>query len=211
MRNHQQTSLAHIEEQLEASGTPALLARVVRKLHDTVNPKSAQYRQVGLASAQLKIYSAVYALCDLNGDGIISWSEVQAFQEIQKALTGDPTASTAACAKAIFSILDKDGDGEITQGEVEYLLQKLGSFGGAMDDGVLEMSQVLVRAGIDMLNDPATTSWSRTRSARTPASRPTSASRSRTPSPPSSAARSTCCRARTCASKSPSAATHPRG
>ena len=86
---------------------------MVRKLHEIVSNKSLLDKSVSLGAAQHKIYSAVYDLCDLNGDGVISWDEVSAWQEIQKAITGDPSASDKKTAEAIFSIIDKDGNGEV--------------------------------------------------------------------------------------------------
>ena len=42
---------------------------------------------------------------------------------------------------------------QITQGEVEYLLQKVGSVGSTIVGGALDMAQVVVQAGIDLLGD----------------------------------------------------------
>jgi len=54
-----------------------------------------------------------YSLCDVNDDGVISGQEVNAWGEIHKALNGDATADVEKCARAIFSLVDKNGDGEV--------------------------------------------------------------------------------------------------
>ena len=46
-----------------------------------------------------------YNLCDLNGDGVVSLGEINAWQQIQKALAGDPSVSILSAVLGMYAIL----------------------------------------------------------------------------------------------------------
>ena len=65
-----------------------------------------------------KFGSSLFALIDLNGDGVLSWHEIDAITALLAGLNpNEPKETIPAAVSTLFGIIDTDMSGDITKGE----------------------------------------------------------------------------------------------
>ena len=141
---------------IEQDGAPPVLTSFMNNVTERLSAQLLADAGGPEDAITSKFASALYNFIDLNGDGVLSWDEIDSITALVHGLnpsTSDAEVDLDALAATVFSIVDVDKSGDVTKEEFAFLVDKVKHFGMDVAKIFVQIICVAARALVGLITD----------------------------------------------------------